>query len=120
MACNGIHAKQQRAIAALISEPTIKGAAEVAGVGERTLHRWLLEDENFKDALAQAESALIDGASRQLLSGQTQALNVLSDIMQNSNDTNRRLAAVAWLELSIKVRDWKSIEERLTKLENMS
>ena len=115
---NVLTTKQQRAIAALISEPSNRKAAKVAGVAEKTIQRYL-EDENFKDALAQAESALIDGASRQLLSGQTQALMVLSDIMQNSNDTNRRLAAVAWLELSIKVRDWKSIEERLTRLENM-
>jgi hypothetical protein len=33
--------RQERAIAALMTEQTILRAAQVAGVGERTLHKWL-------------------------------------------------------------------------------
>jgi hypothetical protein len=40
---NGLSAKQDRAIQALLQEPTIGRAAAAAGVGERTLHRWLTE-----------------------------------------------------------------------------
>ena len=34
---------QEKAIVCLLNEPTVKRAAEAAGVGERTLHRWLTE-----------------------------------------------------------------------------
>ena len=35
--------KQEIALTALMNDPNIKRAAEAAGVGERTLHRWLDE-----------------------------------------------------------------------------
>ena len=35
--------KQQDAIVALLNEPNVKKAAETAGVGERTLYRWMTE-----------------------------------------------------------------------------
>lgn len=35
---NELSPKQQKAIIALLSEPTITEAAKIAGVGERTLH----------------------------------------------------------------------------------
>ena len=40
-ALEGLTGAQAQAIMALLSEPTIKGAAKVARVGETTIHRWL-------------------------------------------------------------------------------
>lgn len=45
--------RQQRAILALITEPTVARAAESAGVSESTVHRWLLE-ETFGKAFRRA------------------------------------------------------------------
>ncbi|MGP1308868.1 MAG: hypothetical protein ACTS27_01570 [Phycisphaerales bacterium] len=39
----GLTPRQERAIACLLAEPSVAKAAESAGVGERTLHRWLRE-----------------------------------------------------------------------------
>lgn len=39
----GLNAKQERAIVALLREPTVPKAAQAAEVGERTLFRWLSE-----------------------------------------------------------------------------
>ncbi len=39
----GLSAKQERALQALLQGPTIAHAAATAGVGERTLYRWLTE-----------------------------------------------------------------------------
>ena len=39
----GLTARQEGAIAALLVQPTIEKAAQAAGVGERTLFRWLKE-----------------------------------------------------------------------------
>jgi len=38
---------QEDALIALITEPSVAAAAARAGVGERTIHRWLREDEAF-------------------------------------------------------------------------
>jgi pyocin large subunit-like protein len=40
---NSLTAKQETAIAALISEPTVDKAADAVGVNRRTLYRWLDE-----------------------------------------------------------------------------
>ena len=40
---DGLTRRQQRGLEALLAEPTITRAAEVAGVGERTLRRWMAE-----------------------------------------------------------------------------
>jgi hypothetical protein len=38
---NGLNRKQEQAIIALLNEPTIPQAARAAGVGQRSLNRWL-------------------------------------------------------------------------------
>jgi hypothetical protein len=45
---DGLTPSQEQALLCLLNEPTVKTAAEKAGVGERTLHRWL--DEPVFDA----------------------------------------------------------------------
>ncbi len=45
--------KQDKALIALLTEPTITAAAKKAGIGERTLYRWL-DDPLFAGALRQA------------------------------------------------------------------
>ncbi len=42
--------KREVAIAALLSRPTIEEAAQLAGIGEKTLRRWLRDDADFKAA----------------------------------------------------------------------
>ena len=48
-----LNPRQQKAIIALVTEPTIAKAAESAAVSESTLHRWLL-DETFTKAYRRA------------------------------------------------------------------
>lgn len=50
---SGLTSKQDAAVVALLHEPTIGRAAAVAGVGERTLQRWLTEPV-FKAAVLSA------------------------------------------------------------------
>lgn len=38
---------QEDALIALITEPSVSAAAAKANIGERTVHRWLREDEAF-------------------------------------------------------------------------
>ena len=117
MAINGVTPRQKKAIAALLSESNVKAAAVAAGVGERTLSRWLSEDSKFNNALSVAEGRLIEDAGRLLLRGQVTALRVLDRLMVDGSESNQRLAAVAWLDNCMKIRELKSIEDRLSRLE---
>ena len=47
-------AVRERAVLAVLSERTLGVAAKTAGVAERTLRRWLTDDEAFKANLAEA------------------------------------------------------------------
>lgn len=112
--------RQRRAIAALLSEPDAKAAAKVSKVGYRTLIRWLADNPDFRQALTQAESELIGEAGRRLLSGQRLALDTLEGLITDAlRDGDRRQAAIAWLEFTLRFREIRNLEERLTELERL-
>ncbi len=114
---NGISTKQQKAIAALLSERTLSAAAKRAGIGERTLYNWLTEPV-FRAALRSAESAMLETVTRRLSVGQSLALDALETLITKAkHESTRRQAAVDWLNLSLKFIDTLNIDERLTALE---
>lgn len=123
MATNGnppkeLTARQRRAIAALLASPDTKEAAAAAGIGARTLYRWLSEDAGFRAALTQAESDLIGDSTRRLVGGQQAALDALEDLIAGATkDSDRRLAAVAWLDFVLRWRELQNVELRLSALE---
>jgi hypothetical protein len=64
-------AKQQKAIEALLSEPSVRRAAALAGLGEKSIRRWLrlpefsrvyqeARQQAFADALADLRAATRD------------------------------------------------------------
>ena len=114
---NVITVKQQKAIAALLSERTTRDAAKAAGVSEKTLYQWLNEPA-FRAALREAEKSILDDVTRRLSAGASLALDTLKKLVQSARHESTKLrASVAWLELSLKYRDMHDIEERLTALE---
>ena len=119
MADNGsLSARQQRAVAALLASKTVAEAAASAKVGERTLFRWLAEDAAFRAALSQAEGELLATTTRRLLGLQGQALEALEYLLTRGESEGVRLrAAQVALELSLKLREQVSIEQRLQALE---
>lgn len=113
----GITTKQQKAITALLSERTAGLAAKRAGIAERTLYNWLA-DPAFRAALRSAESEVLDTVTRRLSAGQTLALDTLEKLIQSARHESTKLTAcVSWLNMFIKYRDIKDIDERLTALE---
>ena len=94
MTAQELTTRQRAAIAALLAAPSVLAAAHNAGVGARTLYRWL-EDPTFRKALQEAEDLAIDAASRRLLSGQSQALDTLGEEGQLSPAIHVRQGAAA-------------------------
>ena len=56
---------QRRALAALLAHSTIAEAATAAGLGERTVYRYLA-DAAFRDALQQEQDRLLSATRRRL------------------------------------------------------
>jgi len=112
-----ITVKQQKAITALLSERTARDAAKKAGVNEKTLYVWML-DPAFRSALREAESGLLETVTRRLGVGQSLALDTLESLIQKAKHESTKLTAcVSWLNMFVKYRDMKDIDERLTALE---
>jgi hypothetical protein len=84
---------QERAIAALLTEPTLAAAAEKAGVSEATLGRWL-KDEEFRAIYRQARRDVLRGAVERLQGATGQAVETLLRIAKDgAKDSDRVKAA---------------------------
>lgn len=123
MAINGrssdlLSPKQRRAIIALLTSRNVQEAAIKAKVGKRTLHRWLTKPE-FLAALLEAEEEAIDKATRRLIGLQEEAIETIQAVMNDKEATHtvRLRAAQTILEHSLKLRELRNIEVRLTQLE---
>lgn len=110
---------QQRAITALLTTKSIVEAAKTAKIAERTLRRWLAEDEAFRQALTMAEGELITLATRRLLGLQSKALGVLEAVLDDADMSAsiKLRAAMAVFDYTLKLREWNNIEQRLAALE---
>lgn len=114
---NVINLKQAKVIAALLSERTARDAAKKAGISEKTLYQYMQAD-NFRTALREAESELLNSAVRRLATGQSAALDSLSLLITKAkHESTRRQASVDWLNMFLRFNDVKNIDERLTALE---
>jgi len=109
---------QRRAISSLLSERSTRSAAVAAKVAERTLWRWL-SDPIFREELAKQEGAILDEATRGLLSMQGAALEVFDGVLKDKNakDADKLRAAESVLDYLLKLRDHNDFEKRLREIE---
>ena len=107
-----------RAILALLSERTYAAAAVRCGVNEKTLRRWVVEDESFKRELAQARSAMFEEGMNRTQALAAQAIDTLATLMGRTAPPAVRLgAARTVVELGIQRHDADTILRRLNELE---
>jgi hypothetical protein len=111
-------AKQERAIKALLSEPTTKDAAVEAKVSEATLRRWL-KDAAFSASYREARNQLLETTLTWLQQASGEAVDTLKEVMADkmAKGSERVSAAKAVLEMALKARDVLEVEERLAALE---
>jgi hypothetical protein len=95
---NSLSLSQEKAIVALLHHPTITKAAEAAGVGERTLHRWLDDDPAFAGAFRRARREAFSHAIALTQHYAPHAANTLAKIMADEGATHHaRVSAAATL-----------------------
>lgn len=113
--------RQRRAIAALLQSRTAAEAAQVIGVTDRTLRRWLA-DERFVSALRAAEADLIEQAARRLAQLAGVAIDALIDVLNDTEAPPAPRVSAANVSLSqlFKVRELHDLEQRIARLEQIN
>jgi hypothetical protein len=107
---------REKAIAALLSAPTLAQAAKKAGLSKATLYRWMQEPD-FKAALRAARRGVVDATIGRLQAVTTEAVTALHKALTCTTPTVRVSAARAILEFSFRSVELMDLEERLSALE---
>jgi hypothetical protein len=109
---------RQRAIAALLTAPTIAEAAKVAGVSVSTLMRWQRQPE-FKAEIESVKRQYLASAVGELQASATLAVRTLRRVLQLPHSSNLELIAAsrAILDYCERYSVADSLNERITKLE---
>ena len=91
---DGLTAPQERAIIALLNEQTVGRAAAAAGVGERTLYRWLKEP-TFSRAYREARRDAFGQAIALTQRYAPLAVNTLAQVMMDDGAPSSSKVAAA-------------------------
>lgn len=110
---------QHKAISALLSELTIRKAAEAAGCKERTLYHWL-KQPHFAAAYREARREATSQAIARVQQYSSHAAATLVQLLAPANPAAVRLAAASKvLELAIKSVELDDLAARLQALEDL-
>lgn len=114
-----LRGRQATFVALLISGYSVLDAGKVIGVSERTARRWLTLPE-VKQALAEAQGAVLAQASREATAALGQAIATLRKVMaaDSASPSARTQAARAVLEHATRLYESAVLTERVTALEN--
>ncbi len=114
----GLTPSQEQALIAMLNEPTIERAAKAAGVGERTLHRWL-DDPVFSRAYRKARREAFAQAISASQRYAPLAVQTLAKIMADAtlSVASRVSAATALLKFSRESIELDDLATRVDDLE---
>ena len=110
--------KQNKALLALLTQPTREAAAKAAGITSKTLRSYL-DDPAFLSEYEKALSGLVKDATRQAQQSLSPALSTLREIVEDSRQpaTARISAARSLLEYSMRLTEITEILDQLRELE---
>ncbi len=108
--------KMEVALAALLTEPTIAGAATKSGLGERTLRVWL-KTPMFAAAFKDRCRAVLDATTSALSAATADAVQTLRRNLTCGNAAAEIRAAAAILDHAYKAAELLDVAKRLEELE---
>ena len=108
--------KQDRAILALLTEPTVEAAARSADVVPATIWRWS-QQADFKSRLRAARRAVVEGAIGRLQQAATEAVDTLRRTLSCGTPSVEVRAAATILDQAIKAVELFDVVERVEQLE---
>ena len=111
--------RREIVLAALVTGNTIKGAAKITGVNEKTIRRWL-SDPDFSGEIAQARADVTKDIIHGLIAKAETAISTLDSIMtaEKVSAHAKVQAARCILEFAMRAIETTEIIERIEKLEN--
>ncbi len=111
--------KQEKALASLLTEPTIEGVAKVVGISKTTLYQWLKEPA-FKAALDEARALLFTDNLSLLKASLKAGVEALRLALTDPDATvaNKITAGKTLIELALRANEQLEIEQRLAALES--
>jgi hypothetical protein len=104
---------------ALASGQTIRDAARVSGVSERTVTRRLSEPV-FRARVSELRSGMIAQALGRMADGMADAADKLWQLLAAKSEAVQLGACRALLELGVKLRESVELEQRLATLEQLA
>lgn len=110
--------RHEGVLGALLSTPTIKEAASLAGVSETTVWR-LLRRADFQKRLKEAQEKAVESALGALQGAAGAAILSLQRNLNSGNPSSEVQAAKAILDFTFKVRDQFDHAARIKQLEEM-
>lgn len=110
--------RQEQAIVALLSAPTVAAAAQLAHVGEASLFRWMASP-GFRAALMAARRSAVSVAVSRLQQASGEAVSVLTGIMldEGVQPSARVIAAKAVLAMALHAVEIEDLAARIEALE---
>jgi len=113
-----IDVKQDHALIALLEQPSLSRAAEVAGIGKSTLFRYMQDDDFRKQYMAARRDAVSQAVGR-LQRSMTRAVDALDEIVgdRQAPPYARIVAARAIITQAIKGVEVEDLLLRLEELE---
>lgn len=113
--------KYESAVIALLNTRKLEDAAQVAGIGLRTLKRWLTLPE-FRKQYDEAKAALLRGATKQLRKEASESVQTLATVRDDptSPAAAKVRASVAILKLALDSEMQEDIIHRIEELERQS
>lgn len=108
---------KEKALTALIHSPSVREAAQISGLSEETLYRYLREKE-FIAEYRQARRATVENAITQIQQATGEAVETLKKNLHCENPAAEIRAAQIILDNAIKGVELIDVIERLEILEN--
>ena len=116
MAQNGRQKGEALLIASLAAGESLRDAAHIAGVSERTAHRrW--SDSGFRQKVNEAWSEIVRQAVGKLGDASTHAAAVLRELLNADSETVRLSAARSILDHTVRLSEFANVEQRLSDIE---
>src|SRR5262249_41092374 len=97
---------------------TVRAAARKAGIGERTLGRWLRCKPAFRRRVAELRDRIVHTAVGQLSNTMSAAVSKLKKVLNSKNEAIGFKAPRSILELTLRLRENTELAERLAEIES--
>jgi len=109
---------KERAIAALLANPSIPNSAKAVGISEKTLWRWMKLPE-FETAYREARREVVRHAVVTVQASMSEAVQTLRAIINNNEApaSSRVSAARAIIDTGLKAVEIEDLEERISVIE---